>query len=259
MYIMGHVNHVVLPNTNVIYVTLLYTIIAQAMIDANLHTIKEHFTDLLGKLREAFAGIDVDKVSHFLIDMLQCQIPQSHHLQKIFDFLSSEKYWRYDHFDLVDKLDKKFLQCSGNSIRQDIVEYRGKLTGYFAAKKIIRSEFFRNSDSESTTQSVTEYDFEHRRRLRMRLRIRRKISDECLNYVADLWNSLAEVFELPSLTAVIDKIVEKCLEITWLILPQDAEKIIAHAKEHSDFFQKHDIIFLAIENRTVHEEVSLMA
>ena len=235
--------------------------IGQPLINANLDTIKDHFTNLLSRLRRAFVGIDVDEVYPYLIDKLQCPIPEVHDLQKIFNFLSSEKHWRYDHYDLVDKLDKNFLQHNGRSIRPYITDYHEKITGYLAAEKIIKSEFFRKPNSETTTQSVTEYGHEHRRKLRTTLRLsrRRRISDKCLIYVADLWSSLAEAFELPSLTAVIDTIVEKCLEITWLILPRDADKIIAHAKEHADFFQKHSIISLAIDNRTLYEEVSLMS
>ena len=227
--------------------------IAQAMIQTNLETIKDHFANLIRKLRAAFAGVEVAEVHQYLIDTLQCSIPESSDLQVIFNHLSSSKLWSYQHHDLVEKLDKNFLQ---QSIKQDIIAYKGKLAGYFAAKKIITSEFFIHPESESTTQLVTEYSLEHRKRLRIRLKLKRKMSDECLNYIADLWNSLAVAFELPSLTAVIDKIVEKCLEITWLILPSDAERIrVKAAAVHSDFYQKHMITLLAIDNHTIYEMV----
>ena len=228
------------------------------MMNKSRSTIKDLFANLLESLRGAFVGVDVAKVYQYLIDMLQCDnIPRTQDLQEIFDFLSMNRHWNYQSYDLVEKLDKKFLQRHDNSIKQLIAEYKDKLTGYLATEKIITSEFFRNSDSESTTQSVTEYSRDHRRKLGLRLRFNRKLSDECLTYVADLWNSLQETFELPSITAVIDSIVEKCLEITWLILPADAKKITALAKDHSNFFQEHMIVSLTIDDDIIYEEVSM--
>ena len=223
----------------------------------NRDTIIDLFANLLKSLRKAFVGVDVDEVYQYLIDALQCPIPQTQDLQEIFNYLSTNQHWTYQSCGLVEKLDKNFLQCRDNSIKQHIAKYKDKLTGYFATEKIIRSEFFRNSDSESATQSVTDYSDDHRKKLGVRLHFKRKLSDECLTYVADLWNSLQETFELPSITAVIDSIVEKCLEITWLILPADAEKIIALAKVHSDFFQKHMIMSLTIDNDIIYEEVTM--
>ena len=234
--------------------------IERAMIDKSLSTIKNDFRKLIQKVRKAFVGIDDREVYEFLVDTLQCSIPKEHGVQEMFDYLSEKRFWRYDHYDLVDKLDEGVLQCRGKSIRADIDKYQDKLAGYLAATLIISSEFFRNSDLVNTTQSVTEYSHEHRKKLRMTLNLsRRKLTDGCLSYVANLWNIFSNEFELPSLTAIIDKIVEKCLEITWLVLPQDAEKISIRAKEHADFFRKHNIISLAIDNHNVYEEVTLKA
>ena len=227
------------------------------MMNINRGTIIDLFANLLRSLRKAFVGVDVAEVYQYLIDTLQCDnIPRTQDLQEIFNFLSTHQHWTYQSYGLVEKLDKNFLQCSDNSIKQHIAKYKANLTGYFASEKIIRSEFFQNSDSGSTTQSVTDYSHDHRKKLGVRLHFKRKLSDECLTYVADLWNSLQETFELPSITAVIDSIVEKCLEITWLILPTDAKKITALAKVHSDFFQKHMIMSLTIDNDIIYEEVS---
>ena len=227
------------------------------MIQINLDAIRGHFASLIERLRAAFDGIDVTQVHQYLTDTLQCLIPQSSDLQKIFNYLSSQGFWSYQNHGLVEMLNKHFLQ-NDRSIKQHITDYKRTLAGYFTAKKIIKSEFFIDSTlSESTTQSVTEYSHEHRKVLSMKLNIgRRKISDECLKYVADLWESLAEEFELPSLTAVIDSIVEKCLEISWLILPKDAEKItLALAADHSDFFEKNAITLVTIDDDIIYEKI----
>ena len=49
-------------------------------------------------------------------------------------------------------------------------------------------------------------------------------------------------FHLPPLTAVMDKIVEGSLRITWLILPHIIDKIRAMYFKSVEFFQQHNII-----------------
>ena len=228
------------------------------MITKNVKTIKDQFAKLLSRLRAAFDGVDIAKVHQYLTDTLQREISLYPDLQSIFSFLSSQRLWNYQHYDLVEKLDDHFLQCD-KSIKRHILVYKSRLAGYFTLKKIIKSEFFIDSTSshEGTTQSVTEYSNEHRKSLRMRLHLKRKMTDECLKYVADLWESFAEEFELPSVTAVIDSIVKKCLEITWLILPCDAEKITpAIAAKHSCFFDNNAIILVTIDDIVIYEKVS---
>ena len=222
----------------------------------NQDAIEDHFVTLIERLRDASHSLDAVEVHRYLSDKLQCPIPQSRDLQEIYTFLSTEKLWTYQHYGLVERLNKKFLR---DSLAQEIKKYKENLSGYLAAKKIISSEFFWDSHtlSECATPSITEYDHEHRNRLKLRLRLRRPLSDECLNYVAELWESLRDTFELPSITALIDKIIEKCIEITWFILPSDAKKIIARAKHHHNFFWEKSIILLSINGRTIYEEVKL--
>ena len=235
--------------------TIIY--LAQAVMQVNQDTIEDHFAGLLRRLRDESRSLDAIEVRQYLSDKLQRTIPQSRDLQKVYTFLSTEKHWTYQHYDLVQRLNKRFLD---NLLDKDIKEYKDRLSGYFAAERIISSEFFHNSRSlpECTTQSVGEYDHEHRAELRMRLRLRRQLTSECLDYVAELWDSLSDEFELPSITALIDNIIKKCIEITWLILPSDANKIIAHAKHHHNFFREKGIILLTIDGRTIYEEVKLM-
>ena len=223
-----------------------------------LDDIKDHFAALLRRLRDAFEGFGVDKVHQYLIDKLQCDIPPPSDMQSFFNYLSSRKFWNYQHYSLVETLDKHFLQQCDKSIQQHILEYKSQLCGYLVAKKIIRSEFFIDStSSESTRHSVAEYTHEHHRVLKMRLKLIRNISEESLQYIAGLWESLAVELELPSLTAVIDSIIQKCIEITWLILPCDAEKITpAIIAKHLDFFKKNGITLLTVDGVIIYEKAS---
>ena len=77
-----------------------------------------------------------------------------------------------------------------------------------------------------------------------------------MKYVQDLWSSFAEEFDLPSLTVVLDKILEGSLEIVWLILPHVAEKIAsaASSKGAISFFRKLHMVYVAIDDHPIYDE-----
>ena len=240
---------------------LYFSDIVHAMNCTNLETIKDHFVDLISKLRTVFVGVEVAEVRQYLIDQqrLPSNVSTDLDLKAIFDHLSSTKppHWTYQHYDLVEKLDKRFLQHDNKSIKPHIMEYKAKRTGYLAAKKIIESEFFRmaeSDDSEEVVHAITKYGHDDRQVLKMKLKLgSRRLSHLSLIYVAELWTSFADEYELPSITAVIDHIVEHCLEIAWLILPGDAEKIKASVPSHTAFFQERMITLVTIDDYTVYK------
>ena len=64
--------------------------------------------------------------------------------------------------------------------------------------------------------------------------------------VDEVWKALKKKFNLPSLTAIFDKIVEASLKITFLVLPHVVEKIKAAASKSVDFFRHHNIINIGL-------------
>ena len=86
----------------------------------------------------------------------------------------------------------------------------------------------------------------HYQKLTVELRLERDISELTLLYAEKLWKALMKEFHLPPLTAVMDKIVEGSLSITWLILPHIVEKIRATYFKSVEFFQQRNIIRIVL-------------
>ena len=229
----------------------------------NQDEIKHCFALLIDRLRNALkvGGIEASNISQYLKDTEKVTLQsQLSNLEAIFDYLQSAQLWSYDNFGLVDGLNKRFLGASSQSIKQQILEYKGKFNGYLAMKKIIHSEHFVEADESGDieelepTKIAAKYGVRERHKLKVKLELGgRKLSEVSLLYIAELWESLQEEYELPSLTAQIDYIMEKCLEIVWLISPMDAEKIWGSTKSHLPFFQKHNITLIAIDGHIVYE------
>ena len=240
------------------YMYLFPIIIEQAMNENNLDEIKHHFALLKGNLRNALklVGVEAADVSRYLKDLSIDFHSQVSDLEAIFDHLQSAQHWSYMNYGLVERLNKRFLEGNNRSIKQHILEYKGKFNGYLAMEKIISSEYFVEADDlgDDSATVVAKYGTKERHRLKVKLELGgRKLSDVSLMYIAELWESLQEEYELPSLTAQIDYIMEKCLEIVWLITAMEADKIRASMKSHIPFFQKHRITLVAIDDHAIYE------
>ena len=117
------------------------------------------------------------------------------------------------------------------------------------------SELEDSEDDPQQSFSPEKYK-KHYRKLTVTLKLDRKIklSEKTLDYVDTLWKALIEEFNLPSLTAVIDRIVKGSLGITWLILPHVAEKIRSIYSKALRFYQNHSIVELYIDDDLLYHE-----
>ena len=126
-----------------------------------------------------------------------------------------------------------------------MTEYKSQLNGFYATTSII--DFVKLNELEDREEipdrlfSPKKYN-DHYQTLTVELRLNRDMSEVTLLYVDNLWTLLMKEFRLPPLTAVIDKIVEGSLRITWLILPHIIEKIKATYFKSVEFFQQHNIV-----------------
>ena len=224
----------------------------------NEEEIQHNFALLIDRLRNALiqSGIEAADINRYLKDAKVDFQSQVSDLETIFDYLKGSHLWSYDKINLVDGLNKRFLGASSLSIKQHILDYKGKFNGYLAMKKIIDSEYFVVADDtgEDPATVAAKYGTTERHKLKVKLELGgRKLSEVSLLYVAELWESFQEEYELPALTAQIDYIMKKCLEIVWLISPVDAEKIRSSKRSHLPFFWKHNITFVSIDDDIVYQ------
>ena len=89
----------------------------------------------------------------------------------------------------------------------------------------------------------------------MVLQLERKVSQLSLEYVVKLWESFAEEYEIPSLTAVIDRIVAGSLEVTWRVPQHIADAILPR----SNFFQNYGIVLISINGVIIYDEKQMVS
>ena len=222
--------------------------------------IKGKFASLQLQIRLAMEarGIKVDDAHQYLLTSFQgdCHIPEAPDLTKLFNFVTKANLWRYDHYVPLQQLAQQFLH-DDEKVRKDTSDYRDRLSGFLTTTRII--DFIKLSEldeSEDDTEKpfLPEKYKKYYRKLKVKLKLDKKITELTLSYVNTLWQSLAEEFDLPSLTAVIDKIIDGSLVISWLILPHIADKIRASSSKALRFYQRLGIAEVLIDNDLLFDE-----
>ena len=232
------------PNINGTYTRLSTLIIifwsiiciGLALTENNLRKIKAKFSSLSREVQSALQSsqTSVNQVYSFLVRCFSqdnwIQNPSS--FDQLFNALSVAKLWNYDHYGPLEEVTKEFLP-SDATVKKLISEYKSHLTGFYTTTKIAdfikvhKSEFKDTEQDPQESLPVDTYTLKDYHQLKVTLNLGRKVSTLALSYVDELWRSLAEEFDLPCLTAVVNKIVKGSLQVSWLVLPHIAEKIMA--------------------------------
>ena len=218
------------------------------MAETLLRKIKSRFSLLVIEVQKSMASLKVDTstVEQFLLNYFEgdCDIPEDAGLSKIFKSVTKARLWCYDHYGPLEELAESFLP-EDDPARVKVTEYKSQLTGFQATTWII--DFVKLNELEDCEEipdrlfSPKRYN-SHYQKLTIELRLNKDMSELTLEYVNTFWKILAKEFHLPPLTAVMDKIVEGSLRITWLILPHIIDKIRATYFKSVEFFQQHNII-----------------
>ena len=191
------------------------------------------------------------------------EIPTFDQFSDIFSYLTKRHIWSYEHHSPLEKVTNKFL-FDNLAIQDRIKEYKSDLSGYFIAEKLV--DYINRPavafESAEEVENVVLCNKQLHQRLKVVLALgKRKITELSLEYVRSLWRQLAEEFELPSLTAVLKKIMDGSLTIVWLVLPYLVEAIAQKSKtsKSTKFFRTHRIIFLQADGLIIYDEKSMVS
>ena len=217
------------------------------------------FSSLQLKVRKAMdaKSVQVDDVCQFLAPFFEedrhiLDVPD---LTKMFTYISRVKLWNYNSYGVLEQMVKEFLP-NDKHVKESMTDYRNQHSGFSATKIIIQKMNMEEKGPEGGTPQTflpEKYrpDF---RELKVKLELKKCPTEITLDHVNNLWDSLAEEFDVPPLTAVLDKIIKGSIVIIWLILPSVTEKIKRSASKALKFYQCHDIIEIYIDSDPLYME-----
>lgn len=243
--------------------TTLNVFLGQELLRSNMEEIQGRFSSLLLMVRQEMESRNVSPLDlrQYLVSFFQRDdfLTDSMDIVKMFDRVTITRLWDYQHYGPLEKIVRHFLpNC--DSVRDAVSNYKGYLSGFFATTKIIdyikHLQHPKGDDlaKNSSAATVEKYTAVHYRKLKVKLKLNRKLSEVSLSYINELWNAFVEEFDLPSLTAVIDQLIEGSLIVTWLVPVQDAEKIASYVTQAVSFFRRHQIVIVTIDSHTIYDE-----
>ena len=235
------------------------------MIRSNERKINAQFTKLLLAVQAALqASSDVELVRHFLVTFLKHDLPKIKDLQDLFESVALNNLWSYQDYGPLEEVINHFLP-NNEKIATLMSQYKERLTGHYMTTKLIdyiqykkelfASESDEESDEEPTDPSPPKLTKKLHKRIKVVLKLERKISTLSLQYVHNLWIAFAKEYNIPSLTAILEKISTGSLEISWLIPRSFAERI----RPRSRFFRKHGIVTVFVDGDMIYDENQMVS
>ena len=225
-----------------------------------LTKIKQSFASLLKNVAVKFKSkqeLDLEVFRFFIVNLFppgEC-IPQSSNVVTIFEAVSRNGLWSYWHYTPVEKIVKEYAP-EDDEMKEWLVSYKRELSGYKATTKIADAiEVYGNNieefeEGDRSKSLVLSHDPNYLRQLSVKLKT--PVTDKTLEYVDDLWLSLAEYFLLPALSALLANIQRGCIEVSWLIPPHYVFQIVGNLQENASFLQARNIIQVFVDDECVY-------
>ena len=211
--------------------------------------IQESFATLVTKVAVKLRSkeLDLEVFRFFIVNLFppgRC-IPHSTNIITIFEAITENELWNFWHYSPVEKIIKEFAPSDEN-MSGLISTYKEELCGYRAATSIaeaieVYSSCIRDHEKGDRSRPLpARQDPAYLERLTVKLKT--PVAEKTLEYVHDLWISIAEYFLLPSLSVLLDNIHEGCLEVSWLIPPHYLFQIVGNLQDNASFLRSKDIM-----------------
>jgi hypothetical protein len=181
------------------------------MIRFNEERIKMHFLSLVHKVQSALQSqSDISNVRDFLIAFFKCSFPETSDVKKLFTTATLNDLWDYRNCSPLERLIDRFLP-NDQEVVSLMKAYKARLSGFYLTTKLIDYIEYQNLSADDSDEEYDESSpkltTKQYKKLKVVLQLERKISEVSLDYTVELWQSFAEEYEIPPLTAVIDRII----------------------------------------------------
>ena len=225
--------------------------------------IKKKFTKLQQNackvLQEKLSEKEIkENLRQSLIDLIprefvEC-LPNSSDLMKIFQAMTRNDLWNYSNYFPLESLIEDFggdtdliTQVEQFKVDRSSFQIATKIKDYIPAAKSLLAE-----SDEPVESAPTKRDRKYLWKLGVKLDER--VADESLQYLDELWRSLAKTLLLPPVSLVLHAIVEKSILVVWLIPAELAPKAIEIAHRSAEFFRSYPILSVTIGDECVYEK-----
>ena len=192
-------------------------------------------------------------------DIITAMLEAAESLDVIFRVLSKYGLWDYINYYLLHSIIREFAS-DDDELNGMMEQYQKDLTGYVLTLRIqtylgTTIHPIATSDSDNSADEVVPLiplQQKHKLFVKLSVKCDVNVTDHTLNYVMDLWRSLAIQFALPRPALILHKIAEGCICITWLIPANLVGHVMRMARETANIFAEENILRVTLEERSIY-------
>jgi len=187
-------------------------------------------------------------------------IPESSNIDEILEAITHNELW--DHWNWSPLLrvvqefvgDDQELKSCIEAYKKDLISYKAttRLVDYIAVVDSDPSSEESSSEEQAKEQQPAKYDCQYYHKLSIKLET--KFTSHTLEYLDDLWEEFADLYNLPPLVTLLDCVRTSSVLIVWLIPAHLAPRILRAAPHNVDFFRKHQITRIEFDGVCIYPE-----
>ena len=184
-------------------------------------------------------------------------IPETSDIHEIFEALSSNKLWDSWNYLPLKKIVEGFA-ADDKELESWIGTYKQDLKSYKATTKLIDRISVAESDSTVDESEEEEQDkparYDKRFYRKLSLKLKTKFTDQTMEYIEDLWDEIADLYDLPHYVILLDSVRKGCVSIVWRIPSHIAPKILEAPPPSEEVYRKHEITRVEYGGEGIYQE-----
>lgn len=170
-------------------------------------------------------------------------------LGKIFAALSSNGLLNFKNYDVLCSIIQEYAS-DDQELKEKVREYEQALAGFVLVTEMedyLDVELQQCEQSKPNPEIFDELSY----------KIGEDVTAFTLQYISEIWESLARRLKLPRSALLLDKIAEGCVELTFLIPFHLTRFAIKQAQESMDYFREFHVLRVTIAGQCVYDAEAL--
>ena len=195
-------------------------------------------------------------------DTVTAMVESAKSLDDIFLALSKHRLWDYLNYYLLQSIIEQFAS-DDDELNGMMEQYQKDLTGYILTLRIqtyLDATHFEHPIATTDTEISADEEVITSLPLQQKSMFFKQLIAKCevnvtnhtLNYVIDLWRSLAKQLALPRPAMILHNIAEGCIGITWLIPANLVKHVTQMARESANMFAEENVLRVTLEEQCIY-------
>ena len=231
----------------------------------NLRKIKELFAHLVALVHRTLQVKNID-IDNFLVFLAVLYTPDDNsndakavdtseffskvlgtaqNLQKILTSLTSNGLLNFKNYDVLCSIIAEYAS-DDQVLKEEVCEYEQALAGFVLVTEM---EDYLDAELQECEQSMPDPELFNK----LSYKIAKDVTDFTLQYITEIWESLAQRLKLPRSALLLDKIAKGCVQLTFLIPYHLTHFAAQRARESMTYFREHQVLRVTIAGQCVYD------